>query len=189
VRGKKGHVDTTEQNTQGEEIDVRQQGHLDNSRFATSIGAQDERQRGCERNCLRGGLSERSSRGSEPAPPAHRAHGAPVQAKHPKKTFIVRLLACRGWHTQREHASAFCRPALAQGRSSVCLGWRAYQWWSSFPGCATPAARNSHAEPRTEPRCVSLAYRVSLFSLLCLSHRFASNLEKHIWCHESEART
>jgi len=65
VRGKKGHVDTTEQNTQGEEIDMRQQGHLDNSRFATSIGAQDERQRGCERNCLRGGLSERSSRGSQ----------------------------------------------------------------------------------------------------------------------------
>jgi len=60
VRGKKGHVDTSEQNTQGEEIDVRQQGHLDNSRFATSIGAQDERQRGCERDCLRGGLSERS---------------------------------------------------------------------------------------------------------------------------------
>jgi len=89
VRGKKGHVDTSEQNTQGEEINVRQQGHLDNSRFATSIGAQDERQRGCERDCLRGGLSERSSRGSQNPHPQRTVRTGHRYKQNNKKTHSL----------------------------------------------------------------------------------------------------
>ena len=84
-----------------------------------------------------------------PSAPCARGTGT---SKTPKRSIHCAAAGFRGWHAQREHASAFCRPALAQGRSSVCLGCQAYQWWSSFPGCATPNARNLHAEPLREPR-------------------------------------